>query len=119
MSYNGSVDQTILYVLYNKELHAIKIGIADIANSRYKAHKAKGWDVVAYWHFFERDKARAIESLVLKTLRVKNNPYLSKDQMPQGGYTETFNADNISKKQIVRLINKTIKASGLFVEYKR
>lgn len=112
--------EAILYVLYNKDLHAIKIGIADIANSRYKAHRAKGWDVVAYWHFFERYKARTIESLVLKTLRVKHKqPYLNKQEMPQGGYTETFNADKISKKQIVRLINKVIKDSGLFVEYKR
>lgn len=112
------MEETILYVLYNKTYHAIKIGIADISNSRYKAHRAKGWEVVAYWHFFERYKAKAIESLVLKTLRVKHKPYLDKKDMPQGGYTETFNADKISKKQIVRLINKVIRDSGLFLKYK-
>ncbi len=106
------MEEAILYVLYNKDLHAIKIGIADIANRRYKAHRARGWDIVAYWHFFERYKARHVESLVLKTLRVKHKqPYLNKQEMPQGGYTETFNADKISKKQIVRLINKVIKAN--------
>lgn len=109
------MEETILYLLYNKEYHAVKIGIADIANSRYKALKTKGWEVVAYWHFSERYKARAIESLVLNTLRKRYGHYLSKEQMPYGGYTETFNADKISKKQMVRLVNKAIKTSGLFL----
>jgi len=29
--------------------------------------------------------------------------------MPNGGYTETFDAKKMTKKQILRLINKTIK----------
>lgn len=112
MTYNGNMDQTILYVLYHKEFHAIKIGIADIGNSRYKALKTKGWRVVAYWPFSERDKARHVESLVLNTLRIKHGHYLTKEQMPYGGYTETFDANKVSKSRLIRLVNKAIKLAN-------
>ncbi len=105
------MNEAILYVLYNKEFHAIKIGISDITGKRYKSHKYKGWVLVAYWHFFERDKARHIESLVLETLRKKHGYYLNKEDMPQSGYTETFDASKVSKKQIIRLVNSLIRKS--------
>jgi hypothetical protein len=103
------MEETILYLLYNKEYHAVKIGIADIANSRFKALKTKGWKPVAYWHFSGRDRARAVESLVLNTLRIKYGHYLTKEQMPYGGYTETFDANKINKTRLIRLVNKAIK----------
>lgn len=104
------MDEAILYILYNKEFHAIKIGISDITGNRYKSHKYKGWEIVAYWHFFERDRARKIESLVLTYLRDKHGYYLNKEDMPQSGYTETFDANKVKKKQIIRLVNKYLKS---------
>jgi hypothetical protein len=103
------MEETILYLLYNPKYHAVKVGIAHIGNSRYKALKTDGWSPVAYWHFSGRDKARAVESLVLNTLRIKYGHYLSKEQMPYGGYTETFDANKITKTRLVRLVNKAIK----------
>lgn len=105
------VNEAILYILYNKDFHAIKIGISDITGNRYKSHKYKGWEIVAYWHFFERDKAKQIESSVLTYLRDKHGYYLNKEDMPQSGYTETFNASKISKKQVIRLVNSLIRKS--------
>lgn len=104
------MNPTILYILYHEDLHAIKIGISDITGKRYKQHKSKGWSLVAYWHFFERDRARHIEFLVLKTLRKKHGIYLSKEDMPQSGYTETFDANKVKKKQVIRLVNKYLKS---------
>jgi predicted GIY-YIG superfamily endonuclease len=102
------MNEAILYILYSPTHKAIKVGISDITGKRFAAHRTKGWLLVAYWHFFERDKARAVESLVIQTLKKKHKPFLSKEDMPQNGYTETFDASKISKKQIVRLVNKII-----------
>jgi hypothetical protein len=106
------MNEAILYILYHEEFNAIKIGIADIANSRFKAHRTKGWKLVSYWHFFERDKARHVESIVLKTLRERHGYYLSKKDMPQSGYTETFDARRIRKKTLIRMVNKAIEISN-------
>lgn len=103
------MNEAILYILYNPEHNAVKIGISDISGRRFASHRAKGWMLVSYWHFFERDNARAIESIIIQTLRKKQKPYLSKEDMPQGGYTETFDASLITKKGLIRIVNKAIK----------
>lgn len=100
---------TLLYILYHPGYNAIKIGISDISGKRYKSHRTKGWELVAYWHFFERDKAKTIESIVVQTLRKKHGHYLNKEDMPQSGYTETFDASKIKKKSLIRMVNKAIK----------
>jgi predicted GIY-YIG superfamily endonuclease len=102
------MNEAILYIIYSPIHKAIKIGISDISGKRFAAHRQKGWLLVSYWHFFERDKARAVESLVIQTLRKKHKVFLSKEDMPQNGYTETFDASKISKKSLIRLVNKTI-----------
>ena len=103
------MNEAILYIIYSPVHKAVKIGISDISGNRWKAHRTKGWIMVSYWHFFERDKARAVESLVIQTLSKKHKPFLSKEDMPQGGYTETFDASRLSKKGLIRMVNKAIK----------
>jgi predicted GIY-YIG superfamily endonuclease len=102
---------SILYLIYNKDLNSFKIGIGDILGNRYKTHRRQGWVLVKYWYFSDRAKALAVEKAVLKKLRkvTKSDHYLDKKDMPNGGYTETFDAKKMTKKQILRLINKTIK----------
>jgi hypothetical protein len=112
VKYNKSMNEAILYILYSPVHKAVKIGISDITGRRFKAHRTKGWVLVSYWHFFERDKARAIESLVIETLRVKHKTktgFLDKSDMPQGGYTETFDASKITRRGLIRMVNKAIK----------
>lgn len=104
------MNEAILYVLYSPVYRAVKIGISDISGKRFKAHKTKGWVLVSYWHFFERDKARAVESIVLNTLREKHGHYLSKEDMPQGGHTETFSSDKVTRRMVIRMVNKAIKS---------
>jgi hypothetical protein len=105
------VDEAILYILYSPIHKAVKIGISDISGKRFKAHRTKGWVLVSYWHFFERDKARAVESIVLNTLRERYGHYLDKADMPQGGFTETFDANKVTRRMLIRMVNKAIKVS--------
>jgi hypothetical protein len=103
------MDHTILYIIYHPQYNAIKVGIGDISGKRFKAHRTKGWELVAYWYFQDRRGARRVESIVLQTLRDKYGHFLNKDNMPYGGYTETFNAKKISKRKILGLVNRAIK----------
>jgi hypothetical protein len=99
------MNEAILYIIYNPIHKAVKIGISDISGKRFAAHKGKGWVLVSYWHFFERDKAKEVESTVIQTL--------NKEDMPQGGYTETFSSNKVKKKTLIRLVNKTIKLRNI------
>jgi hypothetical protein len=103
------MDPTILYIVYHPNHNAIKVGIGDITGKRFKAHKTKGWELVAYWYFQDRRGARRVESIVVQTLRERYGHYLDKGDMPYGGYTETFNASKITKRRLIGLVNKAIK----------
>jgi len=103
------MNESILYILYSPVHKAVKIGISDISGKRFAAHRTKGWLLVSYWHFFEGDKARAVESIVLNTLRDKHGHFLRKEDMPQNGYTETFDASKVTKRGLIRMVNKAIK----------
>lgn len=102
---------TLLYILYSPIYKAIKIGISDVSGRRFASHRQKGWVVIKYWWFSERDQARAVESLVLDTLRTKYGHFLDKADMPQGGYTETFDASKITRRGLVRMVNNAISKS--------
>jgi hypothetical protein len=107
VKYNRSM--TLLYILYSPRHKAIKIGISDVSGRRFAAHRTKGWILIKYWSFSERDQARTIESLVVQTLTSKYGHFLDKADMPQGGYTETFDASKITRKGLIRMVNKAIK----------
>ena len=100
---------TLLYILYSPRHKAIKIGISDVSGRRFASHRTKGWILIKYWAFPERDQARAIETLVVQTLTSKYGHFLSKENMPQGGYTETFDASKITRRGLIRMVNGAIK----------
>jgi hypothetical protein len=104
---------SIFYILYNPIHKAIKVGISDISGRRFASHRTKGWILIKYWYFFERDKARAVESIVLRTLRDKHGYFLKKKDMPQGGYTETFDSKKVTRRGLIRMVNKAIKSLDL------
>lgn len=103
------MEPAVLYILYNPVYKAVKIGISDISGRRFASHRTKGWILIKYWHFFERDKARAVESIVVNTLTKRYGHFLDKADMPQNGYTETFDASKITRKALIRMVNKAIK----------
>ncbi len=100
---------TLLYILYSPAYKAIKVGISDISGRRFASHRTKGWILIKYWHFFERDKARAVESIVVNTLTKRYGYFLDKADMPQNGYTETFDASKITRRALIRMVNRAIK----------
>jgi len=100
---------TILYILYSPIHKAVKVGISDVSGKRFASHRTKGWILIKYWTFSRRDQARAVETIVLQTLRDKYGHFLDKDDMPQGGYTETFDASKITRRGLIRMVNKAIK----------
>lgn len=99
----------ILYIIYHKGFDAIKVGIGDITGRRFRQHRTKGWELVSFWYFSNEREARRVESLVVNRLRNKYGHFLNKEDMPQNGYTETFNARKIGKKNLIRMVNRAIK----------
>ena len=103
------MDEAVLYILYNPTYKAIKVGISDISGRRFASHRTKGWILIKYWWFSERDRARAIESIVVNTLTKRYGHFLDKEDMPQNGYTETFDASKITRRALIRMVNRAIK----------
>ena len=107
------MERTILYLIYNPFLRAFKIGITNLSNRRYAQHRVKGWTIIDYWYFKNREIARDVEQEVLKVFRNRfPETYLVKEDMPQHGYTEAFSSDAISSRKVTNIINKTIKNKG-------
>lgn len=99
-----------VYLISHSELNAHKIGIANSAKTkladRLYHHGKQGWVLVKRWDFKDSSKIQAIEKQVFKILRKEMDipPYLAKDDMPFGGWTETLSADAISVTSLSKLI---------------
>ena len=107
------MERAILYLIYSPALRAFKIGISNLSNRRYSQHRVKGWMIIKYWYFQDRNLARQVESDVLTILRNKfPTVHLKKEDMPQHGYTEAFSTKTISSKKVITIINKEIKKNS-------
>lgn len=104
------MERALLYLIYSPALKAFKVGISNLSNRRYSQHRVKGWMLIDYWYFEDRDNARLVEQEVLKVFRNKfPGRYLNKEDMPQDGYTEAFSSEKISSKRVVKIINAVVK----------
>ena len=99
---NGAFDGTIsgiFYLITNSRLNSHKIGITsrERKSDRLKTHQSSGWEVFKVIEFDDGSEALRIERGVLDWARQDMNlgPYLSKEEMPQGGHSETFDASEI------------------------
>jgi hypothetical protein len=113
MRYNLYMHRTpaLLYLIYHEKLRAFKVGINNIGNSRYLAHRSNGWKIVDYWYFDSITIARKVERIVLSRMKdkTKSEGFVDKHYMPQGGYTETFDADKITSRGVKIIINKIVR----------
>lgn len=104
-----------LYLITNPELGSHKVGIGNsgkkLKRDRIRSHINKGWQTHKKWDFSEGSEALAIEQEWLSILRndLGVAPYLSKEQMPQGGWTETFSDESISLLDAENLILTILK----------
>ena len=100
----------IVYLITNKKLGAHKIGIAGAAkhNERLDKHKRQGWTLYRHKKFKKGATAFVIESRVLNWLRYKENllPFLSIEDMPQAGWSETVDASKIDPVTIWRKVEE-------------
>ena len=86
-----------VYLVVHHEFDALKVGIGGI-EKRIKDHTDQGWVLVKRWNFITGHKASLAEEKTLKHLRNDKGlkHYLSKQEMPQAGHTETFSLDEVS-----------------------
>jgi hypothetical protein len=104
------MERAILYLIYSPFFRAFKIGITNLSNKRYAQHRAKGWIIINYWYFDSRGLANCVEQRALKLFRTRfPGTYLNKEDMPQDGYTEAFDATKLSSKRVIKIINTIIK----------
>jgi len=108
----------IIYLVTNPNLGAHKIGVAGANehNVRLKKHQKYGWSVYKHKEFKSGSAAFSVETQVLKWLRNSKNllPYLTIEQMPQSGWSETVDASEIDLPTIwakVEELSKTKKKS--------
>lgn len=80
----------LVYVITHAALGAAKIGVSDALGSRIAEHRREGWQLLAAFQVAAY-AACAIEDDVLRWWRgdLGLPPFLRRDQMPRGGWTET------------------------------
>jgi Zn finger protein HypA/HybF involved in hydrogenase expression len=102
-----------VYLITNTELNAHKIGVSglDIQTDRLKAHRKFGWDLYKRLDVDSGETAFLIEQDVLLWLRKDLNLpiYALREQMPQGGYSETFDASEIDLPTVWAMIRELSK----------
>jgi hypothetical protein len=97
----------LVYLITHDQLGARKIGICNVVNRarRLTAHAEEGWQVVHTLNTPTGDHAHRVEQQVLAELAARGiGPYLAIEIMPQGGYTETVDAEAIDAPDLWQLI---------------
>jgi hypothetical protein len=93
-----------LYLIHHEEFRSIKVGISNVeANlNRLEAHKKNGWSEYKSFNFDTADEAEYFETMLLKWLRKERGlqVHLVRELMPQGGFSETVDAEEISLPEI-------------------
>ena len=98
----GGIDLMLpgfIYVMTHDELSAVKIGIGGDTSkmNRINQHKKYGWTLYKRLTLDTAEEAYEIEQAVMSWLRYDLGlpRFLSSEEMPQGGHTETFSAEEI------------------------
>jgi len=103
-----------LYLIKHEGYGSLKIGIGNFLKNkrsdRLQTHLRFGWQLLQIWSFETGAEAYEIEQDILYLLRVTRNipPYLTKEQMPQRGETETVDMELIQIEELTKLINKLV-----------
>lgn len=104
-----------VYLITNEELSAHKIGVSglDIQTDRLKEHTKFGWKLYKRLDVDSGEVAYLIEQGVLLWIRkeIQLPIYVLREQMPQGGFSETFDGTEIDLPVVwakVREISKGV-----------
>ena len=100
----------LVYVMTHA-VGAVKIGITgtETTNRRFPQHQKYGWKLFRQRLFLDGNDAWTVEQEILHQLRMERNlaPYMGPEDMPQGGWSETFDAELITPSQLWTLISET------------
>jgi hypothetical protein len=106
-TYGFNLEQpAIMYLITNNELSAHKIGITNLyeskENSRMMKHRQNGWSTFKTKEFRTGQAAVQVENQLIDWLRNEKGlmHFLTAEQMPQGGWTETVDASEIDLSSI-------------------
>lgn len=85
-----------VYLVSHEEYHAVKVGIGNVSADRLDRHRKNGWAVLAVVHM-SGERAPVVERAILDWWRKDLGlpKYLSSAEMPNRGWTETVDADEI------------------------
>jgi hypothetical protein len=101
-------DPAIVYLITHEVYLAHKIGVAGAGNQneRLKHHAKHGWKVYKQLEVGTGAEAFEIERKVISWLRYDRNllPFLSSEQMPQAGWTETVDGAEIDLSIIWKMV---------------
>lgn len=91
-----------VYLITRDALNAHKIGIRNETPGRMDRHRRHGWTVYRERRFELAVDAFKVEQAIIRWWRTElcQPVYLSADEMPQGGWTETVSADALSLPDI-------------------
>ena len=107
-------DPTILYLITQRELGAHKVGLAKANRVRLRSHRSHGWEVFGEVTLPTGDLAHEVEQAVLIWWRADLGlpPFLSQDEMPRRGATETVDALGVSLVDTWRMIQALVRGAG-------
>ncbi len=103
----------VIYLLRRDDYFVLKIGVTTRAtkSSRVERHEGYGWAVVAQWDVPTGDDAEQVEGRVLQWWRdVLGAPTaVTRQQMPQGGWSETASLLWVDPDDTVRFVNRCVR----------
>lgn len=102
----------LIYLITHDQFLSHKIGISNVnaKEVRLDKHRNQGWRTFRTKEYFDGNVAYEVEQETLNWLRkdLGLSSYLSSEQMPQGGWTETVDASEIG---LVTIWNKVLEFS--------
>ena len=108
-----AADDAVVYLITHTDLLAAKIGITDSSGGRLKKHSTRGWQVLCTVTV-SGERAMLIEDEILDWWRgeLALPAFKGQQEMKQGGWTETVNAEEIDLAVTIRRIRRLAEAPG-------
>lgn len=101
----------VFYLAFSETHEAVKVGSSTLRtiDARTADHARNGWQEIARWNVANRFQSRLLERWVLWYVRerYKEHLHVAKEEMPQGGFSETF-PESIGGQLIVPVLVKNI-----------
>ena len=109
-----AAEPAVVYLMSHKQMGAVKVGIMGLLSRRIERHRKFGWQIEAAEQV-PGNMALEIELRILGWWRGELclPPYLSPQQVPQGGWTETVDASKIDLTEAVALVRLHAQAAAI------